>query len=36
MKYLESGERGALDKFEGSDKQGKSDSIIKTNLGFVR
>jgi hypothetical protein len=36
MKYLGSWERGALDKFEGSDKQGKSDSIIETKLGFVR
>jgi hypothetical protein len=35
MKDLGSGERGTLDKFEGSDKQNESDCIIDTELGFT-
>jgi hypothetical protein len=29
------GERGALGEFEGSDKQGKSNCILETKLGFT-
>jgi hypothetical protein len=35
MKDIGSRVRGAQDEFEGSDKQGKSDYVIETELGFT-